>query len=208
MPMRRQGRGRRRHHPRSRGGAGEEASLRRHLNSGRNRTRDLSKATPRASAPMSTLPISSSTAGSCRAYPKPPGVVNQNIAARGARLDGSLAHAGLIKVSPVESLSEPLFNPTGGYGSYVVPAAFMLIIQQTLLMGSATLGGVAFEQGGVEGRRRREGFRAMIGQALAHLCLALPALALYLIILPRAYGFSSSNRILDLLMLASPSSCR
>ncbi len=132
------------------------------------------------------------------------GVVNQNIAARGARLDGSLAYAGLIKVSPVESLSEPLFNPTGGYGSYVVPAAFMLIIQQTLLMGSATLGGVAFEQGGVEGRRRREGFRAMIGQALAHLCLALPALALYLIILPRAYGFSSSNRILDLLMLAIP----
>ena len=26
----------------------------------------------------------------------------------------------------------------------------MLILQQTLLMGSATLGGVAFEQGGVE----------------------------------------------------------
>ena len=57
-----------------------------------------------------------------------------------ARLDGSLAHAGIIKISPVESLSEPLFNPTGGYASYVVPAAFLLIIQQTLLMGSATLG--------------------------------------------------------------------
>jgi ABC-2 type transport system permease protein len=131
-------------------------------------------------------------------------VVNLNVAARGARLDGSLAHAGLIRVSPVESLSEPLFNPTGGYASYVVPAAFMLIIQQTLLMGSATLGGVAFERGGVEGRRRREGFRAIIGNALAHLCLALPALALYLIILPRVYGFSYSNRILDLLMLAIP----
>jgi ABC-2 type transport system permease protein len=131
-------------------------------------------------------------------------VVNQNIATHGARLDGSLAHAGIIKVSPVESLSEPLFNPTGGYASYVVPAAFLLIIQQTLLMGSATLGGVANEQGGIGARRRRDGIRAVIGQSLAHLCLSLPALALYLIILPRAYGFAYSNRILDLLMLAIP----
>ncbi len=132
------------------------------------------------------------------------GVLNQNIATHGARLDGSLAHAGIIKISPVEALSEPLFNPTGGYASYIVPAAFVLIIQQTLLMGSATLGGVANEQSGVQGRRRRDGIRAIIGQSLAHLCLALPALALYLIILPRFYGFAYSDRILDLLMLAIP----
>ena len=42
----------------------------------------------------------------------------------------------------------PLFNPTGGYASYVVPAAFVLILQQTLLIGAAMLGGVAFESGG------------------------------------------------------------
>ncbi|MFT3732909.1 MAG: ABC transporter permease [Hyphomicrobium sp.] len=132
------------------------------------------------------------------------GVLNQDIATRGARLDGSLAHAGIIKVSPVEALSEPLFNPTGGYASYVVPAAFLLIIQQTLLMGSATLGGVANEQGGISARRRRGGFRAVIGQSLAHLCLVLPALALYLIVLPRVYGFAYSNRVLDLLLMAIP----
>jgi len=132
------------------------------------------------------------------------GVVNQNIATRGARLDGSLAQAGIIRVSPVESLSEPLFNPTGGYASYIVPAAFLLIIQQTLLMGSATLGGVANEAGGIAARRRRDGFRAVIGQSLAHLCLSLPALALYLIVLPRVYGFAYSNRILDMLLMAIP----
>ena len=120
--------------------------------------------------------------------------LNAEIAARGARLDGSLAHAGLIKVSPVEALSEPLFNPTGGYASYIVPAAFMLIIQQTLLMGSATLGGVAFEQGGAEGRRRRHGFVAMIGQALAHLCFALPALALYPSTCLRLFVFEPHHR--------------
>ncbi len=83
------------------------------------------------------------------------GAVNADIAARGARSDGSLAHAALISASPVELLSEPLFNPTGGYASYVVPAAFVLILQQTLFLGAATLGGVAFEQGGLRGRRQR-----------------------------------------------------
>lgn len=130
--------------------------------------------------------------------------VSGEIAARGARSDGSLAHAALIRNSPVEVVSEPLFNPTGGYASYVVPAAFVLILQQTLLMGSATLGGVAFEQGGRAARRRRGGARAILGQALAHLCLAMPGVALYLVILPRVYGFSTLGHPLDLLMMAVP----
>lgn len=132
------------------------------------------------------------------------GAVSAEIAAHGARADGSLAHAALIRSSPVEVVSEPLFNPTGGYASYVVPAAFVLILQQTLLMGSATLGGVAFEQGGVAARRRRGGPRALIGQALAHLCLAMPGVALYMIILPRIYGFSTLGSPLDIFLMAIP----
>jgi ABC-2 type transport system permease protein len=76
------------------------------------------------------------------------GAVTADLIARSARPDGSLYWAALAKSSPVEILNQPLFNPTGGYGSYIVPAAFVLILQQTLLIGSATLGGVAFEQGG------------------------------------------------------------
>ena len=78
------------------------------------------------------------------------GAVGADLAARSARPDGSLYRAALAKSSPVEILNQPLFNPTGGYGSYIVPAAFLLILQQTLLMGAATLGGVAYEQGGAQ----------------------------------------------------------
>ena len=55
---------------------------------------------------------------------------------------GSIGHD---RASPAELLTEPLFNPTGGYASYVVPAAFVLIIQQTLLMGAATLTGLGLD---------------------------------------------------------------
>jgi ABC-2 type transport system permease protein len=129
---------------------------------------------------------------------------NEAIAAHGARLDGSLAHAALIGISAVEAVSEPLFNPTGAYASYVVPAAFILILQQSLLMGTATLGGVAFEQGGLAARRQRGSLRSVIGQGLAHLCLEVPGLALYLIVLPRVYGFSTLGGVLDLVLMAIP----
>jgi ABC-2 type transport system permease protein len=132
------------------------------------------------------------------------GAVRADLAARSARPDGSLYRAALAKSSPVEILNQPLFNPTGGYGSYIVPAAFLLILQQTLLMGSATLGGVAYEQGGRSARRRRGTVSAVIGQSLAHLLLALPGFALFLVVLPRVYGFSANDRVLDLIALAIP----
>ena len=73
------------------------------------------------------------------------------VALRGARIDGSLAHAALVRTSPVESVSEPLFNPTGGYAAYVVPAAFVLILQQTLAARRRV-----DRRGGVRERRARK----------------------------------------------------
>ena len=132
------------------------------------------------------------------------GAVTLDTISHGARADGSLAKAALARSQPIDLLMEPLYNPVGGYASYVVPAAFLLILQQTLLMGSAMLGGVGFEQGRHDARRGRSGPAAVIGQALAHLCLYVPALALYLVILPRVYGFSTLGGIGALILVAVP----
>ncbi|MBV8186028.1 MAG: ABC transporter permease, partial [Alphaproteobacteria bacterium] len=131
--------------------------------------------------------------------------VNADLQSGEARPDGSLYRAALARSSPVEVLSQPLYNPTGGYASYVVPAALMLILQQTLLMGAATLGGVAFEQGGLGGRRRRGGFAGVLGQGIAHLLLGLPGAVLFLVVLPRVYGFTATaTRLGDLLAFLLP----
>ncbi|MBS1180498.1 MAG: type transporter [Proteobacteria bacterium] len=42
-------------------------------------------------------------------------------------------------VEPLRVTAVPLFNPTGGYASFVLPAVFVLILQQTLLMGIGNL---------------------------------------------------------------------
>ena len=132
-------------------------------------------------------------------------VASAEISKRGARSEGSLVYAAMARsASPIDFLSQPLFNPTGGYASYVVPAAFILILQQTLLLGVASLGGAAYALGGHTNRWLRSGARAVFGQALAHLCFALPGLALYLIVLPRVYGFSTLGRLEDLILMAVP----
>jgi ABC-2 type transport system permease protein len=130
------------------------------------------------------------------------GTVSFDLATHSAR-QGGQGDASLAAVSPATILSVPLYNPTGGYGSYIVPAAFMLILQQTLLIGAAMLGGVAFESGGLEARRARSTPAAVLGQGLAHLIIYVPALLLYLVILPRVYGFSVLGGVAEVFVFAA-----
>lgn len=131
-------------------------------------------------------------------------VVSTDRLTSGGRPDASLSKAGLVSLSPVELLMEPLFNPTGGYGSYVAPAAFVLILQQMLLMGAAMLGGIAFETGGRRARGARGTVLAVLGQSVAQLTLFLPAAVYLLVLMPRVYGFSTLGRLPDLFLMAVP----
>jgi ABC-2 type transport system permease protein len=123
--------------------------------------------------------------------------LSSELAGGGARTDGSLVKAALASSSPAEILLQPIFNPVGGYASYVVPAAFVLILQQMLLIGAAVLTVMALPQpsGGA--------FATVLGRGIAHLTVYLPALALYFIVLPRVYGFSTLGHPLQLFALAS-----
>jgi ABC-2 type transport system permease protein len=124
--------------------------------------------------------------------------VSSGLIARGARSDGSLAAASLASSSPADILLQPIYNPVGGYASYVVPAAFVLILQQTLLMGAAMLTGVALA------RPAAGPLGTVLGRGIAHLTIYLPALPLYLIVLPRVYGFSALGHTLELFTFAAP----
>jgi ABC-2 type transport system permease protein len=115
--------------------------------------------------------------------------VSFDLATRGAR-EGGQADSAVAASSPATILSVPLFNPTGGYASYIVPAAFMLILQQTMLMAASMLGGITYETGGAAARRARGTTTAVLGQGLAHLIIYIPAMLFYLVILPHLYGFS------------------
>jgi ABC-2 type transport system permease protein len=131
------------------------------------------------------------------------GDVNARELSGGARAGGSLAFHALAGLEPVSVLSQPLFNPTGGYASYVVPAAFLLILQQTLLMAAATLGAGTAWRSSVASRARYA-ISVVIGRALAHSAFATPGFVLFLYVLPRFYGLTTMASPLTLALLAAP----
>src|SRR5215831_11713665 len=77
------------------------------------------------------------------------------------------------------------------------PAAFVLILQQMLLTAASMLTVVALARPG------GGAVATVLGRGIAHLIIYLPALALYLIVLPHFYGFSTLGQPLQLFALAS-----
>jgi ABC-2 type transport system permease protein len=73
----------------------------------------------------------------------------------------------------------------------------VLILHQILLIGASHLTVVALAQ------RTGGALATVLGRSVAHLTIYLPALALYFIVLPRFYGFSTLGQPLQLFAMAS-----
>ena len=149
------------------------------------RTRRLSRRPARVAAYVNSglFPAVSRAPGRVRTR-SPPSTRRSRPAPRAARRQPR--PCGDDAASPVEFLTEPLTIRPAAMRATSVPAAFILILQQTLLMGAATLGASLSSKGA----RRRGGCAAASApcsaRRFAHVCLALPGLALYLLVLPRA----------------------
>lgn len=75
------------------------------------------------------------------------GTVSAGVEIKKLQASGQSALQAQASRSPINTQMVALFNPTEGYGSYVVPAVALLIIQQTLLMGVGLLVGLWAETG-------------------------------------------------------------
>ncbi len=106
--------------------------------------------------------------------------------------------------SPMPLTAVPLFNPEGGYATYILPAAFVLLLQQILLMGVGLLRSMPDDDTGNASRDRRSPFATILGKLLAYLALQAVALPLYLVVLPYMYGLPRLGGILPLLIFAIP----
>jgi len=90
------------------------------------------------------------------------GTVSAGVEIRKLQAAGQSAQQAQASRAPVQLQMVALFNPTEGYGSFVVPAVALLILQQTLLMGTALVAGTWVETG-----QHRPGATAWLGRLLA-----------------------------------------
>lgn len=121
----------------------------------------------------------------------------------GLGIDPVIASAA---TDPMPLTAVPLFNPQGGYATYVLPAAFVLILQQTLLIGVGLLGTLP---GARLTSRESEAATAgpvmtILGKLLAYLTVEAVVVSLYLIALPYFYGVPRLGSLTAQLFFAIP----
>src|SRR6185437_4775509 len=94
------------------------------------------------------------------------GTVSAGVSIHRLQAAGLTDQAAARRTRPVTFVSWPLFNPLAGYGTFVVPAVFILILQQTLLIGIAALRVAEREKG-----TSPEPVWAVLGGKLGATCL-------------------------------------
>lgn len=113
--------------------------------------RDLKRDVLRGSAGVVTVQANGSYALLNKAvlsgFAEAVGTVSAGVEIKKLQASGQSAQQAQAGRNPISTQMVALFNPLEGYGSYVVPAVALLIIQQTLLMGVAMLVGLWAETG-------------------------------------------------------------
>ena len=92
-----------------------------------------------------------------------------------------------------------LFTPTGGYGSFLIPAVLMLILHQTLFFGICMLGGTAREE-----NLDQYSFSSLVGRACAYFVIYYGLATILLGFLPRLFDIPHIGSIGDILLLIAP----
>lgn len=99
-----------------------------------------------------------------------------------------------ISTKPLDFDEVPIFNPSGGYGSFILPAVLILIIQQTLLLGIGMAAGTARENNRYKDlvpiSRHYQGiFRIVTGKSMCYFMIYAVMAAYLCIAVPRIFHF-------------------
>ena len=128
------------------------------------------------------------------------GTLSTGISVRRLQAAGLTSPAALRRARPATFVYWPLFNPLAGYGTFVVPAVFILILQQTLLIGIGALR--------VAERREDESSQplwAVLGGKLGATALIYVGHALFMFgVVFTLYGFPMRASWLDLVLFLLP----
>lgn len=114
-----------------------------------------------------------------------------------------------ITASPVQVAEVKMFNPQGGFASFIMPAVLILVIQQSLLLGIATIAGTARDRSIYhrmipDNKHYRRAWCIVLGKT----CLYLPVYFLMgywvLFIVPRMFSLTQIAPKAELLLFLFP----
>jgi ABC-2 type transport system permease protein len=144
-------------------------------------------------------------------YQRVSGAVGSVAHTMGAEVETEILIAQQVDPAVAAAASDPmpltavtLFNPEGGYATYILPAAFILILQQTLLIGVGLLGtypnprleAIPFEEAGAISR--------VVGKLLSYVVVELIPFSFYLVALPYLFGIPRLGNLTTIMAFSLP----
>lgn len=127
----------------------------------------------------------------------------------------NLMNAGLsereaeVTAEPLKLVDNAMANRSGGFASYGIPAALILIIQQTLVLAIGILAGTARERH-IFGtlvpldRKRLGTLRLVVGKSAAYFSIYALLCVYMLGMIPRWFGYGQSAGLYEIVALITP----
>jgi ABC-2 type transport system permease protein len=114
-----------------------------------------------------------------------------------------------IQLQPISDEEITAFNPTGGYGSFFLPALFVLVVHQTLFLGICLLCGDARENKRslktIPARlRTRSIHRVALGRSLCYLLIYTPIVIMTMWFIPRWFQLPQLGNLYTILIFMLP----
>ena len=102
-----------------------------------------------------------------------------------------------------------MYNPYGGYATFIMPAILIVIIQQTLLIGIGMVGGTWRERGLYKtlipwGERDSRSFRSSLGKSTAYLSIYCATLLYVMGFHYKVFGYPSNGAAGDVVLFLIP----
>lgn len=114
-----------------------------------------------------------------------------------------------ITTAPLQFDEVAVYNPAGGYGSFIIPGVLMLILQQTLVLGIGLSAGTAREKNRygelIPISHHYQGvFRIVLGKSLCYFMIYAIVAAYLTLIVPRIFSFVALGGAYELAMIMFP----
>lgn len=137
------------------------------------------------------------------------GYFSGGIAIKRYMAEGKSFSQAAVDNSPLAADCRILYNPSGGYGSFVMPGIMLLILQQTLLIGIGVMGGSFSESKespfvyGVK-NRGREVLPFLVGRTGAYMFLSFFTAIYCLVFVHDWFNYPDKAEVIDVMMLVFP----
>ena len=115
----------------------------------------------------------------------------------------------VVMTQPLAYDDVPVFNPSGGYGSGVLPAVLIIILQQTLVLGIGLAAGTARERNRYSDlipfhKSYRGIYRIVCGKAFCYFMIYAVMGTYLTIVVPRLFSFPTLAHWQDLFLMMLP----